>query len=204
MFIAGSGNDFLTPGSGRDIIAFNRGDGQDVINASSGADNTLSIGGGIRYADMSLTRTSNDLVLNLGGAGEKITFRDWYAGSLNRSFSNLQVIAEAMSDYNPGSTDTLLNRKIETFDFSGIAADFDRGGARANWALTNALLARHLGGSDSAAVGGDLAYGYGRTGSLSGIGYDAAQGLLSNAAFGASAQALQSRESLSAGVRQLS
>ncbi len=65
-------------GLGGDIIAFNRGDGQDVVNASTGADNTLSLGGGIRYTDLSFSKSANDLMLSLGNA-EQITLKDWYA-----------------------------------------------------------------------------------------------------------------------------
>ena len=39
-------------GSGQDIIAFNRGDGHDKIVASTGQDNTLSLGNGITCADL--------------------------------------------------------------------------------------------------------------------------------------------------------
>ncbi len=203
FFIGGAGNDLITTGAGRDIIAFNRGDGQDVVNASSGADNTLSIGGGIRYADMSLTKTTNDLTINLGGSGETITFKDWYALPGNKSLQNLQVITEAMSDYNPASADKLVNRKVANFDFLGVAGAFDVAGAPANWALTNALLSKHLSSSDSAALGADVAYRYGRTGSLAGMGFDAVQGMLASPAFGAWAQALQPSATLDAGLKHL-
>jgi hypothetical protein len=174
-----------------------------VVNASSGADNTLSLGGGIGYADMRLTRSSNDLVLDLGGSGDKITFKDWYGLPGNMSLQNLQVIAEAMQDFNPASTDKLVNRKVESFDFTGLAATFDTAGAPVSWALTNALLSKHLSGSDSAATGADLAYRYGRTGSLAGMGFDAVQGMLASGSFGASAQALQSPAAVDAGLKHL-
>jgi Ca2+-binding RTX toxin-like protein len=204
LFVGGAGNDLISTAGGKDIIAFNRGDGQDIVNASAGADNTLSLGGGIAYGDLSLARTGADLVLNLGGGGEKITFKDWYALPGNKSLQNLQVIAEAMQAFNPASPDKRLNRKIETFDFQGLAGRFDTAGAPVNWALTNALLEKHLSGSDSAAIGGDLAYRYGKNGSLASIGFDAASGLLGGASFGAAAQALQSEQTIAAGVKHLS
>jgi Ca2+-binding RTX toxin-like protein len=204
LFIGGAGNDVITTGAGKDIIAFNRGDGQDVVKASAHADNTLTVGGGVRYADMSLAKTGADLVLNLGGSGEKITFKDWYALPGNRSLKNLQVIAEAMQDFNPASGDKLMNRKIETFDFRGLADKFDAAGAPATWALSNALLDKHLSGSDTAALGGDLGYVYGKSGSLANMGFDAASGLLAGASFGATAQALQSSAALNAGLKHLS
>jgi Ca2+-binding RTX toxin-like protein len=204
FFAGGAGHDEITTGAGADIIAFNRGDEADVVNASAGADNTLSLGGGIRYADMTLARNVNDLVLNLGGDGDRITFKDWYAAPGNRSVLNMQVIAEAMADFNAASSDKLVNRKIENFDFLGIAGAFDAAGAPASWAVTNALLSRHLGGSDTAAIGADLAYQYGKRGSLSGMGFDAVQGMLASGSFGVAAQVLQAPAVLNAGPRVLS
>jgi hypothetical protein len=59
--------------------------------------------------------------------------------------------------------------------------------------MTNAMLSFHLGsGSDSAAIGGDLAYQYGRNNTLTGIGLNAAQSVINNAQFGQAAQALNS------------
>ena len=205
LFIGGAGNDTITTNTGADIIAFNRGDGQDTINASTGADNTLSIGGGIRYADMTFTRKSNNLVLNLGGRSEKITLTNWYASSpANKSVLNLQVIAEAMADFNASSADPLLNRKISNFDFLGLASAFDAAGAPANWALTHALLAEHLSGSDTGALGGDLAYRYGLAGSLANVGFDPVVSILSDPSFGTAAQAFQSQAALEQGIRRLS
>jgi hypothetical protein len=149
-------------------------------------------------------RNLNDLVLSLGGNGDRITFKDWYAAPGNESVLNMQVIAEAMADFNAASSDRLINRKVESFDFLGITGAFDAAGAPANWAVTNALLSRHLGGSDTAALGADLAYQYGKHGSLAGMGFDAAQGMLASGSFGVAAQALQAPATLNAGSRVLS
>jgi hypothetical protein len=61
-----------------------------------------------------------------------------------------------------------------------------------------------LGGSDTEALGGDLAYQYGKNLSLAGIGSEPAQTLLASASFGSSAQALQSLASLQVGPERLS
>lgn len=55
LFIGGLGIDTITTGTGADIIAFNKGDGQDTIVASTGTDNTISLGGGIQYANLSMS-----------------------------------------------------------------------------------------------------------------------------------------------------
>jgi Ca2+-binding RTX toxin-like protein len=196
LFIGGLGNDTFAPGTGADIVAFNRGDGQDTVNASAGLDNTLSLGGGIGYADLSFTKSSNNLVLNVG-ANEKLTLANWYSSTANRSVLNLQVIAEAMAEFDASSSDPLLNQKVQQFDFAGLAAAFDAAGQ------VNNLLDEHLAASDSEAIGGDLAYQYGLNGSLTGIGLAQAQGVLNEPQFGTSAQTLRPIAELQQGTTRL-
>ena len=204
----GAGNEFLAGGTGQDtiatgagfnVIAFNKGDGQDMVNPAIGAANTISLGGGIRYTDLTFSKSGNNLILGTGGA-DQVTFRDWYGSGNNRTVFNLQVIAEAMADFAPDGADPLRDDKIETFEFSGLVSAFDA--ARGNavtfnpWALTHALLDFHLGsGSDADAIGGDLAYQYGRAGTLAGIGANAAQGVIGDTAFGCSPQILNAATS---------
>jgi len=204
LFIGATGNDTINTGTGADLIAFNRGDGQDTVNLSTGGDNTLSLGGGITYSDLTLTKSGNNLVFNLGGSAEKVTFAGWYASTANRSVSMLQVIAEACADFDAGSSDPLRNRKVVSFDFLGVVAQFDAAGQTSNWSVTNALLTEHLAGSDTEAMGGDLAYRYGLGGSLAGIGADPAVSILSSGSFGTAAQGLQSAATLEQGIKRLS
>jgi Ca2+-binding RTX toxin-like protein len=203
LFIGGAGNETIATGTGYDILAFNRGDGQDVVAASTGADNTISIGGGIRYSDLAFRKSANDLILDTG-AGEQITLQGWYAAAANKSVVNLQMIEEAAADFNAASADPLLNNKIEQFNFAGLAGRFDQAlaatPALTSWSLTNALLDFHIGESETAALGGDLAYQYGKTGSLATVGLTAAQGILGSAQFGSVPQALLAQASLQAGV----
>jgi len=164
------------------------------VAASTGRDNTLSLGGGIAYADLSLSKTASDLVLTTG-VNESLTFKDWYASPNNHSVDHLQMVAEGGSDYDAASLDSLQNQKIAQFDFDALVSRFDQARAASpglsNWTLSDAMLAFHLGSSDTAAVGGDLAYQYGRYGKLSGLSVDAAQSLLAGAQFGSASQALQ-------------
>lgn len=192
ILLGGVGNDTLNTGNGADLLLFNSGHGQDIVNASTGADDTLSLGGGILYNNLSLSKTGNDLILKTGGT-DQITLKNWYAAVSNHSVVNLQVIAESMSDFSLGSSDPLRDNKVENFDFAAIVADFDASGAPSNWALTDARLTAHLGaGSDTAAIGGDLAYQYGKTGTLAGIGVNATQSVISQAQISQAAQALNS------------
>ena len=203
MFIGGLGNDTLNTGTGADIIAFNSGAGQDLINASTGADNTVSLGGGIQYANLTFSKSGSDLVLNTGGT-DTLTLAGWYTGTTNKSVVNLQVIAEAMAGYNPGGSDPMLDNKVEQFNFAALANAFDAAGQVSGWALTNALLSAHLSGSDTLALGGDLAYQYGLNGSLANIGLTPAQDVLNAPQFGSSAQTLRPLAELQQGQIRLS
>ena len=203
MFIGGLGNDTLTTGAGADIIAFNKGSGQDLVNASTGADKVLSLGGGIGYASLTFTKSGKNLVLKTGGT-DQITFKDWYAQAGNRSVARLQVFTEAMPGYNPAGGDTLLDNKVEQFNFTALASAFDAAGQVNGWALTNALLAAHLSGSDTTALGGDLAYQYGVNGSLAGIGLSQTQQVLNAPQFGSTEQTLRPVAELQQGQIRLS
>ena len=198
LFIGGTGNDTIATNTGVDVIAFNKGDGQDTVNASSGTDNIVSLGGGISYSELFLSKSGNNLVFETG-AIDRITFKDWYASSTNRSVATLQVIAEAMAGY-PDSGDSLLGAKVERFNFMTLVQAFDAARtANANltrWQAMDTLLTAHLAASDTDALGGDLAYQYGVSGSLSGIGFDAAVAVLSSSQFATAPQALQPRASL--------
>lgn len=135
LFIGGAGNDTITTSTGADIIAFNRGDGQDIVNVSTTKDNTISLGAGILYADLAFKKSTNDLVL-VTGSGEQITLKDWYANTNNHSVANLQIIIEGGSDYNPASTQAINNKKVDTFNFDGLVGAFDKA-RTANPALTS-------------------------------------------------------------------
>lgn len=202
LFIGGASNDTITTGTGADMIAFNRGDGVDTVNASTGADNSISLGGGIKYSDLSLSKSGNNLILN-AGAAESITLEDWYVGTSSKSVVTLQMIAEAMSDFDAAGSDPLKDDKIETFDFDGLVDRFDQSGVVSNWSISNALLDFHLSGSDTEALGGDLAYQYGKNASLTGIGYTAAQNVIGSSQFGAAPQTLQPLATLQEGVVKL-
>jgi hypothetical protein len=214
LFMGGAGNDTVNTGIGADIIAFNRGDGQDTVAASVGVDNALSLGDGIGYQDLALKKSGTNLILQLGvnpqtGTAEQITLQSWYsAAANNHSVLNLLVITEAMAGYDPNSSDPLYNDKVENFDFTALVAAFDQ--ARAantnlqSWSLISKLTDARLWGSDAQALGGDLAYQYGLNGSLAGISLNAAQDVLGSPQFGVQAQTLQPLAGLQGGAMRLS
>ena len=204
VFVGGSGNDTVATGGGSNVVAFNSGGGTDTVYSDAGASNTLSVGGGIGYNDLSLSKNGNDLVLNAGG-DDRVVLKDWYAGK--DDVQKLQVILDATPAYDPNSNDPLYNRKVETFDFRGIVIQFDQALAQSpgltSWAVTNALLQFHLSGSDDAALGGDLAYWYGKNGALTGISLQAAQQVIGASGFGSDAQTLRPFSGLQDGFVKL-
>ena len=207
LLIGGAGNDSIATGAGADIIAFNRGDGNDTVAPSTVRDHSISLGGGIRYSDLFLSKQGNSLVLQTA-TNEDVTFKDWYSNASNRSVLNLQMIAEAMSDFAPGGNDLLRDNKVERFDFSGIVQKFDQARAASSsnashWAVMNTLLDAHLAGSDTEALGGDLAYRYGLAGTLAGMALTPVQGLLADPGFGSAPQQLQSVQQLQNGLVKL-
>ena len=185
IYVGGSALDTISPGTGADIVLFNRGDGQDTVLASQGMDNTVSLGHGIAYADLSLRRAGSDLVLGTG-AGEQVTFKNWYAGSKN--VSTLQVITEGGADYQPGSGLAIKDNKIEQFDFAALVARFDA--APGGWTVASALAAVARGGSDTLAIGGAIAYTYAIDGDLGELNMSSALAIIGSPAFGNAGQAI--------------
>jgi hypothetical protein len=205
LFVGGPGNDTIATSSGADILAFNPGHGQDLVRASTGADNVLSLGGGISYSALFLSKSGNHLVLETGGT-DKVTLESWYSSTSNRNVATLQVIAEAMAGYDPAGTDPLLDHRVERFNFAAIVQAFDA--ARASqtvtrWQVVQKLLDAHIGGADAEALGGDLAYRYGAAGGLAGIGVDKATSILVATQFGSAPQPLQAPAELEQGTHRL-
>jgi Ca2+-binding RTX toxin-like protein len=207
IYLGDGGNDVISTGAGDDIILFNRGDGRDCVRSERLGSKTLSLGGDFAYSDLSLSKSGRDLVLSLG-AGDQISFLDWYAAKPVRPVVNLQVIAEALRGFDAGGRDPLLDQKVESFDFAGLVGAFDAARTATpklrSWSLMPVLSDFHLAGSDSEAVGGDLAYQYGRHGTLAGIGLAAAQAIIGDSAFGAQTQTLQPFSALQSGSMRLS
>ena len=205
--IGGTGTDTINTGGGADVIGFNKGDGADIVNASVGTDDTLSLGGAFAYSDLKLKKTGLDLILDASN-GDEITFKNWYqTGVNNKSILNLQVVADAMAAFNPAGSDPLLNKKLVRFNFSNIVGAFDAALVAdptiTSWNMTNALAANYLAGSDTTALGGDFAYDFGHRNSLANIGAVPAQSVLAAAAFGTGAQTLQAPATLYSGTVRL-
>jgi len=181
---------------------FNRGDGQDSVTTSGSDSKTLSLGGALDYNSLAFKKASNDLVLDTGNS-EQITIKNWYAAGNVHSVQKLQVIADAMAAYDANSSNSLLNHRVQQFDFAALVNKFDQARAATptmtQWNLMNGLLDAHLASSDTEALGGDLAYQYGHAGTLAGVGLSVAQAELKAPQFGNQNQVLQPEDAIKIG-----
>lgn len=77
----GAGSDFLDGGIGNDIFVFNKGDGQDLIEASDAqaAMDTLRIGA--LDSEVTASRSDNLLLLRISNSTDRIGFVDYYAAA---------------------------------------------------------------------------------------------------------------------------
>ncbi|UCH48816.1 MAG: VCBS domain-containing protein [Betaproteobacteria bacterium] len=207
LVIGGTGADLIRLGAGHNVVLYNLGDGLDAVTSKPGGGDTLSLGGGVSHSDLKMRKLGDNLVLK-AGTGQSITLRDWYASPQNQTLANLQVIAEAMAEFDSASADPLLNSKVQTFDFRAIVDEFDNARVGKSWFwqwnVMDGLLNAHLSSSDTEALGGDLAYQYGLNGSLAGIGVTATQQVLNAPQFGSEAQTLRPIDELQQGRTRLS
>lgn len=193
LFIGAAGNDIINPGSGIDIIAFNRGDGSDTLNPSRGLDNVISLGRGIAYADLSLQKVGEDLILGTG-AGEQINLKSWYASAGNHSVATLQMFIEGGGDYHPALGATINSQKMQQFNFDALASKFDQAlladPALTAWKLASGLGLAMTGASETTAAGSDLAQQYATLGTLANLAQVPALTILGSSSFGDVNQAL--------------
>ena len=203
----GAGTDAITLGSAASVVSYTAGDGKATVAAGSYLQDTVSLGKGIAYSDLTFSKSGNNLVLNTGGTGS-ITFTNWYTGSANQDIVTLQVIEQSAATYNAGSSNTLYNQKVEEFNFTQLVSAFNSALAASpgmtSWSLSNSLLSAHLAGSgDGAAIGGDLAYFDGMNGNLTGLNMSAAVSTLQGTTFGKGNQTIDPWASVSAGANTL-
>ena len=119
----------------------------------------------------------------------------------------LQVIEQAAATYNPSSSNTLYNSEVETFNFTSLVAAFNSAltanPSLTSWSLSSALLTDHLSSSNSAALGGDLAYYDGLNGNLTGLNLATATSILTAGGFGTNAKPIDTWSGISNGPNKL-
>jgi len=141
-------NDIIHTGNGADTIIFRRGDGEDKLYGGVGTDNSIVLGGGVQKSDITLSKSGNDLILELGG-NDQINLRDWYDTSANyKSVLNLEIISSAVSDFDEGHHRSGCNNSIDQYDFSAVVSAFDQACGTSptyqHWNATSSLMAAHL------------------------------------------------------------
>jgi Ca2+-binding RTX toxin-like protein len=207
-FVAcGTGTDAITLGSAASVVSYTAGDGKATVAAGTYLQDTVSLGKGIAYSNLTFSKSGNNLVLNTGGTGS-ITFTNWYTGSASQDIVTLQVIEQSAATYDANSSNTLYNQKVEEFSFTQLVSAFNAALAATpgmtSWNLSNSLLSAHLAGSgNGAAIGGDLAYFDGMNGNLTGLNMSAAVSTLQGSTFGKGNQTIDPWTSVSAGVNTL-
>lgn len=176
IITSSSANDIIHTGNGADTIVFQRGDGQDTLYGGTGTDNTVVLAGGIRTADISLSRQGKDIILEVGNH-DQINLRNWYDTTANyRSVLNLDIISAAISDFDRKSGLKNGDLLIDQFDFTAVVNAFDQACGTSityqHWNAANSLMAAHLAGGDSSL--GSSAFQSVSVGGLLGIGMLAA------------------------------
>jgi Ca2+-binding RTX toxin-like protein len=140
----GRGNDSVTAG-GNDVVGFNAGDGADTLLAASG-NVTLSLGGTLDPAQLSLAQAGNDLLLGLGGS-DCVTLKDWYGAGAAHGVARLQLLG---SDHG-----------VTLVDFRALAYAFDNARAADSdvlvWNASAGMADCALAGTPGAAYGGAVA-----------------------------------------------
>jgi Ca2+-binding RTX toxin-like protein len=195
FLLGGSGDDLINVGSGSNVISYNHGDGNDIVHLGGQGGNTISLGGGVEYAKLMFSRSGDDLVFTTGD-GEGITLMDWYGNQQSVGVTNLQIIFDGNTLYDPYSNDELVNKKVQQFDFAGLVEKFDQSlvstPSLSPWSLASSLLEFQVASNDFSAIGGDLSYNYGAYGNLDSLSsYDVKSAIADNQ-FGIKKQDLQS------------
>jgi Ca2+-binding RTX toxin-like protein len=160
-FVAGgAGDDLIRLAAGSDVIGFNRGDGRDSVVGGDGQNDTLSLGGGLRMADLVLRKKGKDLVVDLG-CNDSIVLTDWYKSTANRNVAVLQVATLDAAD------------NFLRYDFAALVKRFDAvlaANKRADsWSPAGEAPRFALGGATAEVAGGVLAATYAAEGSLDGV-----------------------------------
>ncbi|CUQ68183.1 calcium-binding protein [Candidatus Nitrospira inopinata] len=122
----GSGNDLLISGAGNDIYLFGRGDGQDVIQDSSGTADRLQFNSGVNPLDLILSRQADDLRVAIRGTSDHVTVQHWYRSASNRvdilQAGNGQVLLS-------GQVQQLINAMAQFTTDTGLSWEAAAGGS---------------------------------------------------------------------------
>jgi Ca2+-binding RTX toxin-like protein len=182
----GAGDDEIQTGQGFDIVAFNKGHGHDTILASSGQDNTISLGAGTSVADLTLSKLGNDLVLGTSKE-DSVTLRGWYEDDSFHSVKTLQFVTPAATGIKFQSSGP-----IEQYDFSEMVNYYDQmhveTGMADAWSMIAALKNNRLGTNSWSGIGGYVANEFGSNKNPADMSFYTLQNKLTGSQFGQSSE----------------
>ncbi len=118
----GAGNDTLIGGAGNDEYLFNLGNGQEIINNyDAGADNLdkLVFGMGITINDLSLSRLSDDLVIQINGTEDQVTIQGYFINNGESDYSLSEITFEDGTSWDITDVNQLID-VTPTSDLSGL------------------------------------------------------------------------------------
>lgn len=86
VYDGGAGNDTFTDAvtTSNDTYRWGIGAGVDNLTDAGGALDHVDLGAGITKGQLRFVRTANDLELSITGQSDKLTIKQWYAGSTNQ------------------------------------------------------------------------------------------------------------------------
>lgn len=115
MLAGGKGDDLLNGGKGNDLYRFAAGDGHDTIvdDDATWFNNDQLFISGIKSGQLWFTRSGNNLDISVTGGTDRVTVKDWFAGSSHvveritagdgksLSSSKVQALVGAMASFSP-------------------------------------------------------------------------------------------------------
>lgn len=179
LVMGGPGDDWIDHFGPGGVVSFNAGDGADAIYVAGSL--TLSLGGGINPASMSLSGDGGDLVLALGGGDSIRLVHAFRADPAAWPELNVQLFGEFA---------------VEVYDLRAVVQEFHArlalDPAPGTLPLDGVLQSHRTGASVDRAIGGDIAYRYARDGNLDALPDAAIREILAYPEFGRVAQAVSS------------
>jgi Ca2+-binding RTX toxin-like protein len=151
LAIGGPGDDWIDIYGFNGIVAFNPGDGADTISVNESF--TLSIGGGVGAADLSLSEDGADILISVGDQDSVRLTRDEGGGPGNWPAIILQLFGSAHVYYLGGAINEFYNAR---------AAD----SSLTDFALGDVLPRYLLISSETGALGGVIAHQYATRGTI--------------------------------------
>jgi len=88
--VSGAGNDTLTGGLGNDTYVFRSGFGQDVLINNDAAGTDIAHFSDVDYQSLWLSRSGDDLQINIEGSDDQVKVDDWYVGE-NHQLDEIRV-----------------------------------------------------------------------------------------------------------------